>query len=250
MTKEIVCSVCGMGFPEERVISGYGIRHEIEDLIRAEHPEWTDSCFICEDDFDRYRRKYVVDLVTEERGMTEKLQEEVVKSIHESELLSKNISTTYTEGISVGARISDNVAKFGGSWKFIISFFVILIFWIIMNSILLFSKIFDPYPFILLNLILSCIAAIQAPIIMMSQNRQEAKDRIRSENDYKVNLKAEIEIRTLHEKIDHLLLDQWSRMMQIQQVQLDMLQELQKRLQDGNMEAGKDNADQAGIKNS
>jgi len=105
---------------------------------------------------------------------------------------------------------------------------VILVVWIIVNSVVLLSKTFDPYPFILLNLILSCIAAIQAPIIMMSQNRQEAKDRIRSENDYKVNLKAEIEIRTLHEKIDHLLLDQWSRMMQIQQVQLDMLEEIQK----------------------
>jgi uncharacterized membrane protein len=223
-----------MSFPEETVISGYGIRHEIEDLIRAEFPEWNDTCFICEKDFDKYRRKYVMDLVTEERGMTEKLQEEVVNSIHESELLSKNISTTYSEGISFGARISDSVAKFGGSWKFIITFFVILGLWIIMNSIFLFSKIFDPYPFILLNLILSCLAAIQAPIIMMSQNRQEAKDRIRSENDYKVNLKAEIEIRTLHEKIDHLLLDQWSRMMQIQQIQLDMLEELRKALQEGN----------------
>jgi uncharacterized membrane protein len=234
--KELKCTVCGKMFAEETVISGYGIRHEIEDLIRAEHPEWNDTCFICAEDFDKYRRKYVVDLVTEERGMTEKLQEEVVKSIHESELLSKNINTSYTEEISIGARISDQVAKFGGSWKFIISFFVILLLWIIINSIVLFTKIFDPYPFILLNLILSCLAAIQAPIIMMSQNRQEAKDRIRSESDYKVNLKAEIEIRTLHEKIDHLLLDQWSRMMQIQQVQLDMLEELQKHVQNENKE--------------
>jgi uncharacterized membrane protein len=223
-------------FPENAVISGYGIRHEIEDLIVAEHSEWNDRCFICEEDFDKYRRKYVIDLVTEERGMTEKLQEEVVKSIHESELLSKNINTSYTEEISFGARISDQVAKFGGSWKFIITFFVILILWIILNSIVLLTRVFDPYPFILLNLILSCIAAIQAPIIMMSQNRQEAKDRIRSESDYKVNLKAEIEIRTLHEKIDHLLLDQWSRMMQIQQVQLDMLEELQKHVLNENRE--------------
>jgi uncharacterized membrane protein len=233
MTKKITCSVCGKDFPEETVISGYGIHHEIERLIRLEHPDWNDACFICENDFSRYRRTYIQSLVTEERGMTEKLQQEVVNSIHESELLSKNINTSYSEETSVGARISDQVAKFGGSWKFIITFFAILVTWIIINSIVLFNKNFDPYPFILLNLILSCIAAIQAPIIMMSQNRQEAKDRIRSENDYKVNLKAEIEIRTLHEKIDHLLLDQWSRMMQIQQVQLDMLEELQKNIHKG-----------------
>jgi uncharacterized membrane protein len=230
MTKQITCTVCGKDFPEESMISGYGIRHEVEDLIRAEHPDWNDSTFICEPDFDKYRRKYVLQLVTEERGKIEKLEQEVVDSIHESDLLSKNINTSYTEETSVGAKISDKVAKFGGSWKFIITFFAILILWIAINSVVLLTKTFDPYPFILLNLILSCIAAIQAPIIMMSQNRQEAKDRMRSENDYKVNLKAEIEIRTLHEKIDHLLLDQWSRMMQIQQVQLDMLEELQKNV--------------------
>jgi uncharacterized membrane protein len=230
MSKKITCSVCGKEYPEETMISGYGIHHEIEDLIRQDHPDWNDKSFICESDFDDYRRKYVLQLVTEERGKIEKLEEEVVKSIHESDLLSKNINTSYTEETSVGARISDKVAQFGGSWKFIITFFTILILWIAMNSFVLLTKTFDPYPFILLNLILSCIAAIQAPIIMMSQNRQEAKDRMRSENDYKVNLKAEIEIRTLHEKIDHLLLDQWSRMMQIQQVQLDMLAEVQKTI--------------------
>ncbi len=239
MTKQIKCSVCGKNFPEEKTISGYGIRHEIENLIRAEHPDWNDGCFICENDFDLFRRKYVLNLVTEERGKIEKLEEEVVNSIHESDLLSKNSNVSYSEKTSVGAKISDNVAKFGGSWKFIIIFFVILLLWIFINTIFLFRKNFDPYPFILLNLILSCIAAIQAPIIMMSQNRQEAKDRFRSENDYKVNLKAEIEIRTLHEKIDHLLLDQWSRMMQIQQVQLDMLEELQKSVQHVNKEPGK-----------
>jgi uncharacterized membrane protein len=232
MTKEVKCSVCGKIFPEDKTISGYGIHHEIENLIRAEHPDWNDKSFICEDDFDKYRRQYVLNLVTEERGKIEKLEEEVVKSIHESELLSRNSNISYSEKITAGARISDQVAKFGGSWKFIITFFVILLLWITLNSIFLFRKNFDPYPFILLNLILSCIAAIQAPIIMMSQNRQEAKDRIRSENDYKVNLKAEIEIRTLHEKIDHLLLNQWSHMMQIQQIQIDMLEELRKAVQE------------------
>ena len=130
----------------------------------------------------------------------------------------------------MGDAISDKVASFGGSWKFIIFFFVVLFLWIIINSIVLLQKPFDPYPFILMNLILSCIAAIQAPIIMMSQNRQEKKDRLRSENDYKVNLKSEIEIRTLHEKVDHLLLDQWSRMMKIQEMQIEMLEEIKEKI--------------------
>ena len=225
---ESTCGICHNTFPSEMVISGYGIRHEIEQLIKKENPDWTDKSTICENDFNRIRRDYVLNLVQEERGKIEVLEQEVIKSIHESELLSVNPNLTFAEKIRTGDRIADKVAKFGGSWSFIITFFSILIAWICLNAIFLANQSFDPYPFILLNLILSCVAAIQAPVIMMSQNRQEAKDRIRSENDYKVNLKAEIEIRTLHEKIDHLLLDQWSRMMQIQEIQLDMLEKLGK----------------------
>ncbi|MBN1698126.1 MAG: DUF1003 domain-containing protein, partial [Spirochaetales bacterium] len=141
------------------------------------------------------------------------------------------INAQYEEKYTIGNKISDIVAKFGGSWRFIISFFSILILWILVNSHLLLSKPFDPYPYILLNLILSCIAAIQAPIIMMSQNRLETKDRIRVENDYKINLKSEIEIRTLHEKIDHLLLEQWSKMIEIQELQIDLLNEIRESIE-------------------
>jgi len=94
------------------------------------------------------------------------------------------------------------------------------------NSALIIWKPFDPYPFIFLNLILSCLAAIQAPIIMMSQNRQEARDRLHAEQDYRMNLKAELEIRHLHEKIDHLLMNQWQRLMEIQQIQMELMDEL------------------------
>lgn len=227
--KEIfTCCVCKKTFPEDFVIEGYGIQSEIEELIKKEDPDWNDRCYICKEDFNRLRRKYILNLVTEERGKIEKLEQEVVDSIHESDLLSENPNLTYQETTSTGDKIADKVAKFGGSWNFIIIFFVILVVWILINTYVLLFSTFDPYPFILLNLILSCMAAIQAPIIMMSQNRQEAKDRIRSESDYKVNLKAEIEIRTLHEKIDHLLLEQWSRLMKIQEIQLDMLEDLSK----------------------
>lgn len=222
------CSVCKKEFPETQLISGYGIMHEIEGLIKVEIPEWADDSHICFDDFKRFRRDYIHNLVIEERGKIERLEQEVITSIHDSELLATNPVKNYTENILFGDRIADRVAQFGGSWRFIITFFVILIAWIIVNGFILLNRSFDPYPFILMNLILSCLAAIQAPIIMMSQNRQESKDRIRSENDYQVNLKAEIEIRTLHEKVDHLLLDQWARLMKIQEVQMEMLEELSK----------------------
>jgi len=228
--EKLTCCVCKKTFTQDLVIPGYGIQTEIEKLIQEENPEWNDKCHICKDDFNRLRRKYILNLVTEERGKIEKLEQEVVNSIHESELLSANPNLEYQINTSMGDKIADKVAKFGGSWNFIITFFVILVVWILINTYVLIFSTFDPYPFILLNLILSCMAAIQAPIIMMSQNRQETKDRIRSENDYKVNLKAEIEIRTLHEKIDHLLLEQWSRLMKIQDVQIDMLEDLSKEI--------------------
>ena len=122
--------------------------------------------------------------------------------------------------------MADKIATFGGSWTFLICFAVFLCIWIGINSLALIMRPFDPYPYIFLNLMLSCLAAVQAPIIMMSQNRQEAKDRIRSQHDYQVNLKAELEIRHLHEKVDHLLSHQWSRLVQIQELQLELLAEL------------------------
>jgi len=226
------CCICTKEFPENYLISGYGIIHEIEDLIKMEHPAWSDSCKICPEDLNKFRHIYVQNLIKEEKGKIESLEQAVINSIQDSELLARNPIKTYTEKITFGDRISDKVARFGGSWSFIITFFAILVVWIIVNGFILLTKAFDPYPFILMNLILSCIAAIQAPIIMMSQNRQESKDRIRSENDYMVNLKAEIEIRTLHDKVDHLLLDQWARLMKTQEVQMEMLEELSKDLKE------------------
>jgi uncharacterized membrane protein len=220
------CSVCNQTFNELELISGHGIRHEIENIIRKDFPEWSDYSKICKKDYSVFRDRYISSIIEEERGEIQELEIDVIKSIKENEFITENINTAAIEKLKVGEIVSDKVAAFGGSWRFIIIFFIILFMWILVNSITLLKKPFDPYPFILMNLILSCIAAIQAPIIMMSQNRQEKKDRIRSENDYKVNLKAEIEIRTLHEKVDHLLLDQWARMMKIQELQIEMLEEI------------------------
>jgi uncharacterized membrane protein len=118
------------------------------------------------------------------------------------------------------------LATFGGSWKFIISFLTVLLLWIALNSVVILSKAFDPYPFILLNLVLSCLAAIQAPIILMSQNRQDAKDRLRSDYDYRVNLKAELEVRYLHQKLDHFLKREWQTLLEIQEIQVELMKEL------------------------
>jgi uncharacterized membrane protein len=157
------------------------------------------------------------------------LEEQVVKSLKEHELLSSDVNAEFDRKLTFGERLADRVADYGGSWCFIGIFMGILIVWIVINSVVLIQRPFDPYPFILLNLVLSCIAAIQAPVIMMSQNRQEAKDRLMSEYDFRVNLKAEPEIRHLHEKIDHLLVNQWHRLFEIQEIQTELMEELTRK---------------------
>ena len=164
-----------------------------------------------------------------EIGELTSLDQEVIESLQEHELLTENIEKQFERKLTFGEHLSDKIAEFGGSWKFIIIFGGVLVVWIIINGVLLATRAFDPYPFILLNLILSCLAALQAPVIMMSQNRAEARDRLRAENDYKVNLKAELEIRHLHEKIDHLLRKQYNRLFEIQQIQIELLEEISQR---------------------
>jgi uncharacterized membrane protein len=224
------CFICNRQLPNSELILGHGIRHEIEELVRQKYPAWDDSKQICWKDYVAFRDDYIKSIIEEETGKLRDLDAEVMKSIKENDIISENINTSTKEKLKLGDHIADRVALFGGSWSFISIFFFILIAWIMINTFVLVNKSFDPYPFILMNLILSCLAAVQAPIIMMSQNRQEMKDRMRAENDYKVNLKAEIEIRTLHEKVDHLLLDQWSRMMKIQELQIEMLEEIRTKM--------------------
>jgi uncharacterized membrane protein len=159
-------------------------------------------------------------------GELSKLEKTVVDTLGQGKQLTQKRLQEHSEKLSYGQRLADKVATFGGSWTFIISFGVVLFAWIILNAVFLSNKGFDPYPFILLNLILSCLAAIQAPIIMMSQNRQEEKDRERAKQDYMINLKSELEIRTLHEKLDHLIIRQQSDLFDIQQVQIQMLRDI------------------------
>jgi len=225
-TVQRTCAICGKSFSPRDVVSGEIIRKEIAAEILKSCPEWSSGKFICRADLMEARGQYVRSLLESEKGELSSLEQDVVRSLREHELLSSNIDSEFEQKWSFGERLADKIATFGGSWAFLICFGIFLFIWIGMNSLVLLWRPLDPYPFIFLNLILSCLAAIQAPIIMMSQNRQEAKDRIRSQHDYRVNLKAELEIRNLHEKVDHLLSHQWERLVKIQELQLELLSEL------------------------
>lgn len=165
-------------------------------------------------------------IFTGEMQYLEKLHKIVQETIQEKDLILNNLLHPSQDILSKEQRLSDKVAHFGGSWRFIVIFGVILMFWIIINVVVLKSSAFDPYPFILMNLILSCIAALQAPIIMMSQNRQEEKDRMRNENDYLINLKSEIVIRSLDQKMDLLLREQIKTLYDMQVEQIAMRQNI------------------------
>jgi uncharacterized membrane protein len=219
------CVICGKEKPARDVTALDAVRPSLIDRIKVDRSDLPAEGYICEDDLDHFRSRYVAELLGQERGELTKLEQEVVQSLADHETLAENIEAEFSGHRTFGERLSDQLAAFGGSWTFIVIFFVVLVTWMAFNVVAATRDIFDPYPFILLNLVLSCLAAIQAPIIMMSQNRQEAKDRLRSENDFRVNLKAELEIRHLHEKIDHILTRQWERLAEIQQIQLEIMQQ-------------------------
>ncbi len=189
-------------------------------------PDWSPQGFICIADLNRYRAEYVKDVIKADKGELSKLEEQVVVSMKELAFLSQNINVEYERQRSFGEIMADRLADFGDSWLFIGIFCGVLIIWPVMNSVALMMKPFDPYPYIFLNLVLSRLAAMQAPVILMSQNREEVRDRLHAEQDYRVNLKAELDIRHLHEKIDHLLMNQWQRLMEIQQIQMELMEEL------------------------
>ncbi|SKC09110.1 Uncharacterized membrane protein [Sphingobacterium nematocida] len=176
-------------------------------------------------------RKELDAIIERNNDNVRRLHEIVKQTMVEEALIVDRLVHPPKEILSRGQRVSDKVAQFGGSWRFIIIFIVILVVWIAYNTIALTDDKFDPYPFILMNLVLSCVAALQAPIIMMSQNRQEEKDRMRGENDYLVNLKAELEIRSLHQKLDVLLEEQIKGLYESQQEQYKLIKELYRKVE-------------------
>ena len=224
-----LCFHCQKIRAYELLIPSEMLRPALQETIKKHDPSWAPGQMLCADCLDLLREEYVEDALKEEVGELTQLEEEVIRSMKEQETLTENLNLTFEKSISLGQRSADRMASFGGSWMFIGCFALVIVAWILINAASGRARPFDPYPYILLNLILSCLAAIQAPIIMMSQNRMEAKDRMRSENDYQVNLKAELEIRHLHEKLDVLLKHQWQKLLEIQQIQMDFMKQLTRR---------------------
>jgi uncharacterized membrane protein len=220
------CAITGQRLSKDELIPAALVRPSLLERMQADHPEIGANSLISRAALAEYRGRFVEELLHSERGEITDLERDVVESLRRHETIGRDVEAELDDDRTFGQRVSDRIAEFGGSWTFIIAFFAFLVVWMAINVAVGLSQAFDPYPFILLNLVLSCLAAIQAPIIIMSQKRQEVRDRLRSQNDYRVNLKAELEIRHLHEKIDHLLTKQWERLAEIQQIQVELLQEL------------------------
>jgi uncharacterized membrane protein len=224
------CVVCDRDRPARQCEPTGVLRRELASFIESRHSEhWDVNGYVCHACLSSERAAYVLDQLEAERGELSEVDAEVSRMAATHTIIAAHLEEQLEGSRTTGQRLADDVAAVGGSWPFVAGFGLVLAAWIGINSWLLQAKAFDPYPYILLNLVLSCLAAIQAPIIMMSQNRASARDRIRADEDYKINLKAELEIHALHEKIDHLLHVQWERMAEIQQTQLEVLRELSER---------------------
>jgi uncharacterized membrane protein len=222
-------AISGIEFPQKEKVLGNSIRIPILNIIKEEHPDFDSNQFIADSELNIYREKYISKFLQSEVCELTDLQKKVVKSIKGNKSFINKVEDR-VDNRTYGQVIADKVAAFGGSWTFIISFFIFIMIWIASNVCLLMNKGFDPYPFILLNLILSCLAALQAPVIMMSQNRQEEKDRERAKKDYMINLKSELEIRMLDEKLDHLIMHQQQELIEIQKVQIEMMNDILEKI--------------------
>jgi uncharacterized membrane protein len=222
------CQICGKQKRPNEIVPAEMIREPIADIIRKEYPAWSSGGYICNADLNRFRAHYVREILEAEKGELSSLEENIQQSMKDHKLTAKNINVEFDRQLSFGDRVSDNLANFAGSWTFITLFTCVFFVWIAMNTIVLVFRPYDPYPFILLNLVLSALAAIQAPVIIMSQNRQEERDRMNAEHDYEVNLNAEMEIHQLHRKIDHLLINQGERLLEIQTIQMELMEDLAK----------------------
>lgn len=223
--ENFISDISGKEYAEAEKVPARLVRKSILDFIREKHPGFEGEKCMSMDELHSFREKYIAEMLVKETGELSVLEQTVLDALSDNATLSDKLDDEIQD-FTFGQKIADKVASFGGSWTFIISFLSFLLIWIAANVFILANKGFDPYPFILLNLLLSCVAALQAPVIMMSQNRTEERDRDRAKKDYMINLKSELEIRMLHEKIDHLLLHQEQSMVEIQKVQMDMMQDI------------------------
>ena len=222
----VLCQVTNKMVNENGATEGFSIREELLEIIKQKNPNFDIEGWICNDELNKIKTQRIKILLQEDAGQLSEIESRIAESIEKHDFMSKDFTNIEEEDEerTFAQRMADKVAEFGGSWKFIIFFGVFFFAWICLNVFFLQPSSFDPYPFILLNLILSCIAALQAPIIMMSQNRMEEKDRARAINDFKVGLKTEIEIRILDEKINHLVNKQIFHVYETMELQNDMLE--------------------------
>lgn len=223
MAKKLTCSVCKNYKTSNEIMSGTMLSDNTSNFITTQDPEWTEESLICHNCLNTFRTLQVEQLLEEEKGKLSKLEKQVLKSIREQEILSENYLEEFEEQQTFGQRVADRIAAIGGSWPFIISFLTFLFLWTFLNSSFISKNPHDPFPYIFLNLMLSCLAALQAPIIMMSQGRQSEKDRLKAEMDYQVNLKAELQTRALNRKMDQFMTQQWQKFLEIQQLQTQII---------------------------
>jgi uncharacterized membrane protein len=229
-TGKIACSLCQTEVDRRRLISPQKLENQIVELMRNERPEWGATRGVCRDCVEQFRAKKFLGYLETEYQKISDMEQVLVSKIARRGRVSRLVNQEYEEGMTLGQRVADRVAKFGGSWPFIGIFGGVLLIWIVVNSVFLARRPFDPYPYILLNLVLSMLAALQAPVIMMSQNRQAEKDRLQAQQDYEINLMAEFEVRDLHDKLDALRYKQWHELWHMQQRQLELLEHLHKEL--------------------
>ncbi len=226
-----ICSVCGTPVDTRYLANPSKLEDGIVDLIRRDNPQWDGKRGVCAKCREAFRAKKFLGYLETEFQKINEMEKTLVAKIARRGKISKEVNEEYEEKMTFGERIADKVAQFGGSWTFIMIFGGILVFWMFINVVpVFFKKPFDVYPFILLNLLLSTLAALQAPVIMMSQNRQAAKDRLEAQQDYEVNMMAEMEIRDLHDKMDSLRLKQWHELWLMQQRQIEILEVLQRHI--------------------
>ncbi|RQO30787.1 hypothetical protein DBR32_08675 [Taibaiella sp. KBW10] len=231
MEQTFVSDISATSFPLSERVGAHAISVGLFNEIVKDHPKFNHNSVLSLEELNTYRMKYIATYFSKEEDVLSEMEQKVMDTLGDDTTITNKIDDEENETVmTYGQRVADKVASFGGSWTFIISFGIFILIWILLNIYLLSNKGFDPYPFILLNLILSCIASLQAPVIMMSQNRQEEKDRARAKKDYMINLKAEIELRALHEKIDHLIIHQQQELLEIQRVQIEMMNDILEKI--------------------
>jgi uncharacterized membrane protein len=227
---KVTCSLCGGLVEPRQMVAAQKLDSHTVELIQRDRPEWEGKRGVCHNCLEQYRAKKFLGYLEAEYEKISALEESLVSKLARRGRVAKLVNEEFERQMTLGQRVADRVAHFGGSWTFIGLFTGVLLLWIGINVWVLTKRPFDPYPFILLNLVLSCLAALQAPVIMMSQNRQAEKDRMEAKQDYEINLMAELEIRDLHDKMDALRYKQWHELWHMEQRQLELLEHLHKEL--------------------